>query len=151
MLLRVVWVRLAEDRCYREAWVVASHQMYCNHSNVSLWYAIDFVEKYLKISESTTMECMKNFAAGIIRVLREEYLWRPTKLILIICCRWRKPVISLVYSKALIACTGNGRTIHWFGKIPLQNVYTESPQSFLRRLHRMTIGYGMPFLDAREP
>jgi len=32
------------------------------------------VDEYLKIIESMAMECMKNFAAGVIQVFGEEYL-----------------------------------------------------------------------------
>ena len=39
----------------------------------------DCVDEYLKIGESTTMECMKNFAAGVIQVFEEEYLRKPTQ------------------------------------------------------------------------
>ena len=38
------------------------------------------VDKYLKIRESTTMDCMKNFAPGIIQAFREEYSRKPTKV-----------------------------------------------------------------------
>ena len=38
----------------------------------------DCVDEYLKIGESTAMECMKNFATAIIQVFGEEYLWKPT-------------------------------------------------------------------------
>jgi len=34
----------------------------------------DCVDEYLKIGESIAMECMKNFAAGVIQVFGEEYL-----------------------------------------------------------------------------
>jgi len=37
------------------------------------------VDEYLKIGESTAMECMKNFAAGVIQVFGEEYLQKPTQ------------------------------------------------------------------------
>ena len=36
----------------------------------------DCVDEYLKIGESTTMECMKNFATSVIQVFGEEYLRR---------------------------------------------------------------------------
>ena len=39
----------------------------------------DCVDEYLKIGESTAMECMKNFATGVIQVLGEEYLRKPTQ------------------------------------------------------------------------
>ena len=39
----------------------------------------DCVDEYLKISESTTMECMKIFVAGIIQVFGEKYLRKPTQ------------------------------------------------------------------------
>ena len=39
----------------------------------------DCVNGYLKIGESTSMECMKNFAGRVIQVFGEEYLRKPTK------------------------------------------------------------------------
>ena len=41
---------------------------------------VDYVAQYLKIIESTAMECMKNFSAGIIQVFKKEYLSRPTQV-----------------------------------------------------------------------
>ena len=35
------------------------------------------VDEYLKICESTAMECMKNFIVGVIQVFGEEYLRKP--------------------------------------------------------------------------
>jgi len=54
----------------------------------------DCVDEYLKIGESTTMECMKNFAAGVIQVFRKSIYEDQLKLMLIVCWWWRKPVIS---------------------------------------------------------
>jgi len=39
----------------------------------------DYVDEYLTIGESTTMECIKNFATRIIQVFGEEYLRKPTQ------------------------------------------------------------------------
>ena len=39
----------------------------------------DCVDEYLKIVESITMECMKNFATGIIQVFGEEYVGKTTQ------------------------------------------------------------------------
>jgi len=39
----------------------------------------DCIDEYLKIGESTAIECMKNFAAGVIQVFGEEYLRKPTQ------------------------------------------------------------------------
>jgi len=38
----------------------------------------DYVDEYLKIGESTAIECMKNFAAGVIQVFGDDYLLKPT-------------------------------------------------------------------------
>jgi len=40
----------------------------------------DRVDEYLKIGESTTMECMKNFGAGVIQVFGDEFLRQPTQV-----------------------------------------------------------------------
>ena len=39
----------------------------------------DCVDEYLNIGGSTAMECMKNFAAGVIQVFGDEYLRKPTQ------------------------------------------------------------------------
>jgi len=38
-----------------------------------------FINEYLKITEITTVKCMKNSAVGVIQVFREEYLRKPTQ------------------------------------------------------------------------
>jgi len=40
----------------------------------------DCVDEYLKIGESTAMECMKNFTAGVIQVFGEEFLRKATQV-----------------------------------------------------------------------
>jgi len=53
----------------------------CTAAMRMLLYGIstNFVDEYLKIGESMAMECMKNFAAGVIQVLRDEYLRKSTQ------------------------------------------------------------------------
>ena len=41
--------------------------------------AADCVDEYLKIGESTALECMKNFCAGVVQTFGEEYLRKPTQ------------------------------------------------------------------------
>ena len=41
--------------------------------------AVDCVNEYLKIGASTALECMKNFASGIIEVFVDEYLRKLTQ------------------------------------------------------------------------
>jgi hypothetical protein len=38
----------------------------------------DQLDEYLKIGESTVVECLKVFVKGVIDVFGEEYLRRPT-------------------------------------------------------------------------
>ena len=53
----------------------------CTAAMRMLAYGIsaDYVDEYLKIGESTAMECMKNFAAGVIQLFGEEYLRKATQ------------------------------------------------------------------------
>jgi len=41
--------------------------------------AADCFDEYLKIGESTALECMKNFCAGVVQTFGEEYLRKPTQ------------------------------------------------------------------------
>jgi len=41
--------------------------------------AADCVDEYLKIGATTALECMKNFALGVIEVFGIEYLRKPTQ------------------------------------------------------------------------
>ena len=41
--------------------------------------AADYVDEYLKIGESTTLECLKNFCAGVVQIFGQEYLRKPTQ------------------------------------------------------------------------
>jgi hypothetical protein len=40
--------------------------------------AADFLDEYLKVAESTALECFENFVQGVIEVFRAKYLRRPT-------------------------------------------------------------------------
>jgi len=53
----------------------------CTTALRMLAYAIsvDRVDEYLKISESTSLQCLKKFAKGVIAVFGEEYLKKPTQ------------------------------------------------------------------------
>ena len=53
----------------------------CTAAMRILAYSIsaDCVDEYLKIGESTAMECIKNFFAGVIQVFGQEYLRKPTQ------------------------------------------------------------------------
>ena len=39
--------------------------------------AADVVDDYVRIGESTTIECLKKFVEGVISVFEDEYLRRP--------------------------------------------------------------------------
>ena len=41
--------------------------------------AANCVEEYLKIGASTAMECLEQFALGIVQVFGEEYLRKPNQ------------------------------------------------------------------------
>ena len=41
--------------------------------------SVDCFDEYLRIGESTAIECMKNFVVEIIQVFREEHLRRLTE------------------------------------------------------------------------
>ena len=41
--------------------------------------SVDGLDKYLKVGESTALECMKKFARGVVTVFGEEYLRKPTQ------------------------------------------------------------------------
>jgi len=53
----------------------------CTVAMCMLAYGVsaDCVDEYLNIGGSTAMECMKNFAAGVIQVFGDEYLRKPTQ------------------------------------------------------------------------
>ena len=85
----------------------------------------DCVDEYLKIRESTAMECFKNFAAGVIQVFKEVYLSKPTqadvdRLLAVAEARDFPGMLG-----SMIVCTGNGRTVQRRGKVPLQRAYIE--------------------------
>jgi len=39
----------------------------------------DCVDEYLRIGESTLLECLKNLCAGVVQTFRQEYLRKPTQ------------------------------------------------------------------------
>ena len=46
------------------------------------------IDEYLKIGASTALECMKKFCLAITQVFRDEYLRKPTELMLINFYKW---------------------------------------------------------------
>ena len=59
--------------------LVAAHQVHRSGAYVAYGISVDCVDECLNIIESTTMEYMKNLAAGIIQVFGDEYLKKPTQ------------------------------------------------------------------------
>ena len=53
----------------------------CTAAMQMLAYSIvtDCVDEYLKIGESTALECLKNFAARVVQTFGQEYLRKPTQ------------------------------------------------------------------------
>jgi len=41
--------------------------------------ATDCIDEYLKIRESTALECLKNFSTRVVQTFGEEYLRKPTQ------------------------------------------------------------------------
>jgi len=54
------------------------------------------------------------------------------------------------WSRVLTACTGSGKIVLKHEKVNLPGEIREPPQLFLKQLHLMIYGSGMPFLDVRE-
>jgi len=54
----------------------------CTAAMRMLAYGIvaDYIDEYLKIGASPTLECIKNFALGMIEVFGNEYLRKPTQV-----------------------------------------------------------------------
>ncbi|XP_057723892.1 uncharacterized protein LOC130939843 [Arachis stenosperma] len=51
--------------------------MYRCYTNVSICIAADVVDDYVRIGESTTIECLKKFVECVISVFEDEYLRKP--------------------------------------------------------------------------
>ena len=39
----------------------------------------DYVDEYVRIGESTAIECLINFVQGVNNIFEKEYLWRPNE------------------------------------------------------------------------
>jgi len=39
-----------------------------------------YVDEYSKIGESTALECLKKFSAGVVQTFGQEYLGKPTQV-----------------------------------------------------------------------
>jgi len=84
--------------------------------------AADAVDEYIKIGGTTTLECLRRFCKGIIRLYEQMYLRAPTQ-----------------------ACTGSGKIVLKHGKVNLPRGIREPPQLFLKQLHLMIYESDMPF------
>ncbi|XP_021757433.1 uncharacterized protein LOC110722471 [Chenopodium quinoa] len=78
--------------------------------------AADAVDEYVRISQSTARVALKHFCAGVIDQFGAKYLRNPTTddLSRILHQNEMRGFPGMI--GALIACTGNGRTVLRFGK-----------------------------------
>jgi len=111
----------------------------------------DCVDEYLRIGESTTMERMKNFAAWVIQVFRDEYLRKPTQADV-------DRLLAVAEARDFPGMLGSINCMHWEwkncpigGKVHSQRASIEFRLSFSKRLPRTIFGYGMPSSDAWDP
>ena len=82
----------------------------CTAAMRTLAYGIaaDCIDQYLKIGASTALECMKNFALGMIEVFGNECLRKP---MLIAYFKLQKLETFPVCWDVSIACTGSQRIV----------------------------------------
>jgi len=94
--------------------------------------AADSVDEYIKIGSSTTLECLRRFCKGIIRLYEQVYQRAPTQddlqRILHVSEKQGFPGISGV----LTTCTGSGKIVLKHGKVNLLGGIREPPQLFLK-------------------
>lgn len=105
----------------------------------------DATDEYIKIGESTAIECLKRFCRAMIKIFSEWYLRSPT-------AEDVARLLSIGQQRGFPGMLGSLDCMHWKWK----NCPTAwagqfagrsgSPQSFLKLLQIMTCGYGMLIL-----
>jgi len=103
----------------------------------------DCIDEYLKIGASTTLECMKNFALGVIEVFGNEYLRKPSQADVgrILQVAEVRDFPGMLGS--IVACTGSGKIAPRPGRHHFKRNFTRCQLSSYKRSHRTTFGYGM--------
>ena len=74
--------------------------------------AANCIDEFLKIGESTTLECLKNFSTGVVQTFRQEYLRKLTQADINRLLAAVEARDFPICWEALIVCTGRGRTVH---------------------------------------
>ena len=59
-------------RCFHKIQGKCFHKKYCGNAYVAYGVSADIVDDYVRIGESTAVECLKKFISNIIMILEGE-------------------------------------------------------------------------------
>ncbi|CAI8597001.1 unnamed protein product [Vicia faba] len=106
----------------------------------------DVVDEYVRIGESTSIECLQRFVQGVNAVFGAEYLRKPNNTDV-------EHLLQMGESRGFPGMLGSIDCMHWEWKnCPVAwkgqfvEVIMESPQSCLKQWHHRTYGFDMLFL-----
>jgi len=71
--------------------------------------AANCIDEFLKIGESTTLECLKNFSTGVVQTFRQEYLRKLTQADI-------NRLLAAVEARDFPIMLGSINCMHWEGK-----------------------------------
>jgi len=66
----------------------------------------DCIDKYLKIGESTALQCLKNFSVGVVQTFGQEYLRKPTQVDV-------DRLLAVVEARNFLGMLGSIDCMHW--------------------------------------
>ena len=101
--------------------------------------AADFMDKYVRIAETTATTSLKKFITAVVAIFLEEYLRSPNNEDI------AKTVDFQACWEVLIACIGNGKIVKLHGKGCIVVIFV-SQVLFWKQWLRMIFGYGTHFL-----
>ena len=105
----------------------------------------DSLDEYVRIGETTTIECVKRFCQGVVEIFGPEYLRSPNAADI-------SRLLRKANQRGFPGMLGNLDCMHWRGKTVQQHITECILAMFTDRLlcskpsPPMTCGYGMLFL-----
>ena len=83
----------------------------------------DFMDEYVQIEETTVLQSLVKFVTAVVNIFSEEYLRKPNNEDIARLLPMAKGVDFQVCQVQLIACIGNKKIIHVYGKVNIVVIF----------------------------
>jgi len=106
----------------------------------------DIVGEYVRIGESTTVECLDKFVRGVNKVFRVEYLRRLNSNDIDHLLQMGETLHFLGMLGSIDRMHWNGKIVRLLGNANFVEVIMVNPRSCLKQWHHKTCGFDMHLL-----